>query len=126
MAAGLGPVLNIYGENLAAILGGIRSSYSGRLILVNYYSPTPDPLFTGAISELNRVMALVGSQFDVELADAFTAFQLASSLKGGDPCAANLLVRLTPTVCDIHPSPLGRDVIAASVLLTIGKKTKQK
>lgn len=124
VSVGLGPVLNRYAENLTAILGGLRSTYSGKLILVKYYSPSLDPLSTGAIAALNDVMEQVGSHFDATIADSFAAFQFASALAGGDPCAAGLLIRLSPTVCDIHPSPAGTKVIAASVLLAIVKKSR--
>jgi hypothetical protein len=73
---------------------------------------------------LNQVMTQVGANFGVKVADAFTAFQIASALfpspappHAGDPCAAGLLIRLNSTTCDVHPSPLGRDLIASTVVL---------
>ena len=55
-------------------------------------------------------------------ADGFAAFQLASALYDGDPCKAGLLVRMSETTCDSHPSPAGRDLLAATVALAIKSK----
>jgi len=116
---GLPGVLATYGQNLAQILGGIRANYSGTLVLLKYYPVSTDPLFQLAIQMLNQTMADVGSNFNVKFADGFMAFQLASATSGGDPCAANLLVRIGPSTCDIHPSLAGQTVLAAAVLVAI-------
>jgi lysophospholipase L1-like esterase len=108
-------VLGNFGAQLTQILTGIRREYDGRLVLVTTYSPTADPLSTGAIAAMNLVMAAVGSQFGVRIADGFTAFRVASARFGGDPCQAGLLVRLSVTTCDIHPSALGRSTLADAV-----------
>jgi lysophospholipase L1-like esterase len=110
-------VLQSYAVNLTAILQGIRANYGGTLVLVNNYSPSADPLFIEAVGALDQKMTQVGANFGVKFADAFTTFQIASALFGGDPCAAGLLIRLTPTTCDVHPSPIGRDLLAATVIL---------
>jgi lysophospholipase L1-like esterase len=115
-------VLPAYGNNLAQILTAIRAHYAGTLVLVKYYSPSADPLFLQAVGALNQVMVQVGASFGVKFADGFAAFQLASALFQGDPCAAGLLVRLNATTCDVHPSPQGRDLLAATVLLSMGDK----
>ncbi|MBZ5621350.1 MAG: hypothetical protein LAQ69_21875 [Acidobacteriia bacterium] len=127
----LDPVLQSYAVNLAAILSRIRAEYQGTLILVKYYSPTP--AFDGVAVVLNDVMTQVATQLAmqpnfaaVRFADGFTAFQLASALFNGDACPAGLLIRLpaspsTPP-CDIHPSPLGRDLLAAAVELAMGAR----
>ncbi|MFN0104461.1 MAG: SGNH/GDSL hydrolase family protein [Bryobacteraceae bacterium] len=119
--AGLPAVLNLYGQNLTQILSTLRGSgkYDRTLVLLKYFSPSADPLFLKAIAALNQVMTQVGTQFGVHFADGFAAFYFASIPSGGDPCAAGLLVRLSPTVCDVHPSPKGRDLLAAAVLLTL-------
>jgi lysophospholipase L1-like esterase len=113
-------VLQSYAGNLAAILTAIRANYSGTLVLVKLYSTSADPLYIQAVSAVNSVMMQVGTNFGVKFADAFTAFQIASALYHGDPCAAGLLIRLSATTCDVHPSPLGRDLIAATVILAQG------
>ncbi len=108
-------VLGSYGFQLTQILTGIRQEYRGTLVLMTNYSPTADPLAIGAVAALNGVMVAVGSQFGVQIADGFGAFQAASAPFAGDPCAAGLLVRLSASSCDIHPSTLGRRVLAQTV-----------
>ena len=114
-----------YGRNLFAILGAIRANYHGTLILMKSYTPNTDPLFAQAIMGLNQVMMDVGAFFGAKYADGFAAFQFASAPFGGDPCKAGLLIRLSqpprgPLVCDVHPTPYGRDVLAVTVLAAIG------
>jgi lysophospholipase L1-like esterase len=120
-------VLTTYGDNLAKILTAIRANYQGTLILMTSYAPSADPLFVQAIAALNQVMVAVGTHSGVKFADGFTAFQIASAPFQGDPCKAGLLIRLSPPLtspltCDVHPSPIGRDVLAFTVLLTNGYK----
>ena len=113
-----------YGNNLGIILARIRTEakYTGTVVLVKYFATSTDPLVKQAIGALNQVMAQVGSQFGAKVADAYTAFQIASIPYGGDPCKAGLLVRLSPTTCDVHPTPLGQNVLAATVLIAIFSK----
>jgi lysophospholipase L1-like esterase len=118
LAANSGAVASAYASNLAKILTAIRQVYSGRLILVNIYTPTTDSSFTAAIVAFDTLMAQVGAGFGARIADAFTAFRLASALAAhGDPCAAGLLIRLPSGACDVHPSPAGRDILASTVVL---------
>ena len=121
----LAGVLQAYGQNLFAILTAIRAEYDGTLVLVKYYSPNTDPLFIQAISALNDVMTQIGSMFGARFADPFTAFQVAAAAfpgANGDPCKAGLLLHLTPTTCDVHPSPIGQTLIALSIQAAIGAK----
>ncbi len=117
----LDSVMGSYATNLAEILGRIRAKYKGRLVLLTYYSP--DPSLDSLAVLLNSVMTQVGSLpafAPVRFADGFTAFKTASAFVGGDACKAGLLIRLpagSPTPCDIHPSPIGRDLLAAIVEL---------
>lgn len=113
--AGLPGVLQTYAQNFAQILSAIRTqgNYSGTLILVKYYSPTI--ALIPVAEALNSVMVSVGSKFGARFADGFLAFQLASAPYGGDPCKAGLLITVPNGTCDIHPSPLGRDLLAAAV-----------
>lgn len=116
--------LAAYGQNLGTILTRIRTEakYTGTVVLVNYFATSTDPLVKQAIGALNQVMAQVGSQFGAKVADAYTAFQIASIPYGGDPCKAGLLVRLSPTTCDVHPTPLGQNVLATTVLIAVFSK----
>jgi hypothetical protein len=53
------------------------------------------------------------------VANGFAAFLAASAAAGAPlkPCAAGLLIRLPSATltCDVHPSPLGRDVLARAI-----------
>jgi|ERR1035438_2696813 lysophospholipase L1-like esterase len=117
--------LAVFARNLGAILGAIRANYQGTIIVMKSYAPSADPLFVTAIKALNDAMVTVANtphaNFDVKFADGFTAFQIASAIFGYDPCKAGLLIRLSklfdPLVCDVHPSPLGRDILALTVLV---------
>ncbi len=116
-------VLPNFGMNLTQILTAIRvrAHYTGTLVVMTYYSPRADPVFVQAVSALNQVMYLVGAQFGARFADGFTAFRLASTFFQGDPCKAGLLIRLSATSCDVHPSRLGQSILAGTVVLNIGK-----
>jgi lysophospholipase L1-like esterase len=122
----LGGVLEAYGNNLAEILGGIRAVYSGTLVLVTYYAPSP--ALNTIAQALNSTMTTVAANFkEITIADGYGAFKLASASFGGDPCAAGLLIKLPPntyntSACDIHPSPIGRDLLAATVDLALFMK----
>jgi len=115
-------VLQSYAANLTAILASVRATYNGTVVVVLSYSPNTDPLFIQAIGALDFVMTQVGINFGVKFADEFTAFQIASAPFNGDPCAAGLLIRLTATTCDVHPSPAGRNLLAATVILAAQSK----
>lgn len=112
-------VLGNYANNLAAILGGLRRLYSGKLVLVTYYSPTP--ALNQVAQALNLTMTTVAANFpNITVADTYKPFQIVSAPFGGDPCKAGLLIKLpanpyNTSACDIHPSPLGRDLIAGAV-----------
>jgi lysophospholipase L1-like esterase len=125
----LAPVLQTYGANLAQILTEIRSQYKGTLILMTYYSPQ---IALNSITQaVNSVMTQVAKQLSAQpgfasigIADAYTAFQVASIFSGGDACQAGLLIKLPASPydlspCDIHPSPLGRDILAATLELSL-------
>jgi hypothetical protein len=89
------------------------------LVLLTYYSP--DPTLDGIAQALNGVMTRIGSQFQkITIADGYAAFHAASAAFGGSACQAGLLIKLPPSPynsfpCDIHPSPLGRVLLAATV-----------
>lgn len=121
VGAGLPAVFQGFGQNLAAILAGLRvqAAYKGDLVLVLYYSPSP--AFDQIAVTLNAIMLSVGTQFGTKFADSFTAFQLASAPFGGDACQAGLLVPLSPGTCDIHPSLKGQEILAATVQAAVGK-----
>jgi lysophospholipase L1-like esterase len=119
--AKLPAVLTTYAQNLAYILTSLRAqgNYNGKLILMNLYSPSADPLFLQVVGALDQVMVEVGTPFGAKFADGYGAFRLASALFQNDPCKAGLLIRLGPASCDVHPSPAGRDLLAATVLIAL-------
>ena len=76
---------------------------------------------TGAIALLNAVAAGVATKFDTKLADGFGAFLVASIPKGGDTCAAGLLLPPSPLTppgipCDVHPSETGARLLSQAVI----------
>jgi len=123
--AGLKTTLPVYAGNLAQILTRIRAKYKGSLIMVKYYSPVTE--LNPVTSALNDTMIQVAAQLatqrgfaPVHFAEGYLAFQFASALFNHDACQAGLLIRLpppSPQPCDVHPSPLGRNVLAAAVQL---------
>jgi lysophospholipase L1-like esterase len=121
----LTPVLQLFGANLAQILSRIRALYQGTLIVTKYYSPSPplDSLTVAVNNVITQVVEQLSAQphfAAVHLAEVFTVFQIASAPFNHDACQAGLVIRLPlspppPAPCDIHPTPLGRDLIAATV-----------
>jgi hypothetical protein len=54
------------------------------------------------------------------VADGFAAWAPVAAAKGGgDSCKAGLLIRLSPTTCDVHPTPRGRNLLASAVISTV-------
>ena len=114
-------VLQSFAQNLVQILTALRAqgAFTGTLILMKQYSPSADPLYVQVVGAMDQVMVEVGTPFGAKFADGFGAFQLASALFQSDPCKAGLLIRLSRTACDVHPSPAGRDLLAATVLIAL-------
>ncbi len=117
-ALGLGGVLATMRSNLATIFSEIRSTgYSGLIVAVTYYALNySNPTSAGGALLLNAQMIAAGSTFGVKVASGFNAWAPVASIAGGDSCAAGLLIRTSPTTCDVHPTPLGRDLLAAAVI----------
>ena len=110
-------ILNSFAGNLTTILMKIRAVYSGKLVLVTYYAPTPE--FDSLAQGLNQVIVGVGKPFGVEFADGYNAFRLVASLFGGDACKAGLVYRLPDGTCDVHPTPAGQGLLAGAVELAM-------
>ncbi len=109
-------------SNLRTIFARIRDEggYQGPLVMVNirvfdYRNATPVERAMAA----NRAIASATSAAGERLADIFAAFRLAAEDFNGDTCAAGLLIRLTATTCDFHPSPAGREVYAQTIRAVI-------
>jgi lysophospholipase L1-like esterase len=108
-------VLATYRFNLTTIVRGLRAVYSGPLVLVDYYSPNyQDRRITDAVARLNAIMAETARTYQAGLARTFGVFA-GVGVASRDICAAGLLIRL-PDRCDIHPSPGGRALMAATVI----------
>lgn len=114
----LGTALTTIDGNLQSILDRIRYYYSGRLVLVSYYSTDyTDPTGTAGAQALDGVLAAQATSHGAEVANGFTAFQKIASLAGGKTCSAHLLIALPTGGCDIHPSRLGAGVLAGTVVV---------
>ncbi len=109
-------LLQQIGTNLATILKTLRSHYTGPLVLLTYYAEDyADPTMVAGIQALNQVLSATANTFGATVADGFGAFKLATIQRGGDACAAGLLIALPDGTCNIHPSARGDWILTASV-----------
>ena len=117
IAQGLPGLLDTLSKNLTTIYSALRSAgFHGELVAVTYYSLNyADALGTGVIADLDATVAKVTENFGGRVADGFGEFEQAAAAFGGDSCAAGLLIHLTPTTCDVHPSPTGAALLADAV-----------
>jgi hypothetical protein len=115
--AGLPGLLDTLSRNLDTIYSGLRTAgFNGELVAVTYYSLNyADPVGTGIIEEINMTMAKVTEAFGGMVADGFGKFQQAAAASGGDSCAAGLLIHVTATTCDVHPSQAGAALLAGAL-----------
>ena len=123
--AGLQGVLTTYAANLTTIFSRIRfeAGYTGPIVAVTIYTDDyNDPTTRDPIIKLNAVLASVAAGFHAQVADAFTAFGIASFPANGSACAAGLLIPLPTGGCDIHPSAAGQALIAQTILDLLPKK----
>ena len=122
ITAGLPGVLGTIAANLTTIYGALRhAGYHGTLMAVTYYSLNyADPSATAVTTSLDAVLATVTRAFGGVVADGFGELQRAAARAGGDTCAAGLLIRLSATTCDVHPTPAGARRLADAVVDAIG------
>jgi lysophospholipase L1-like esterase len=115
---GFGGVLAAMQANLNKIFEAIRATgYSGLIVAVTYYALDYHNT-TGAVI-LNNPMVAAATANGALVASGLDAW--AATAAGGSSCTAGLLI-YHPTVdgpCDVHPTPLGRDLLAAKVISTI-------
>jgi len=119
--AGLPGVLGALSANPDTIYGHIRDrdGYRHRLVAVTTYSTDyGDQLLTSVVGAFNAVVADRTLAWGGLVADGFGAFAAASATSDGDACAAGLLIAVAsaPLICDSHPSPAGRDLMARAIL----------
>jgi lysophospholipase L1-like esterase len=114
---GLPGVLTTLASNLTTIYSALRQAgFQGDLVAVTYYSLNyGDPLGTAVVTALDSTLAGVTTAFGGRVADGFGEFQAAAAAFGGNSCTAGLLIHLTPTTCDVHPSPAGAALLADAV-----------
>jgi lysophospholipase L1-like esterase len=113
---GLFGMLAVMQANLNTILGAIRATgYTGLIVAVTYYAL--DYHDTSGTALLNSPMVAAANANGALIASGLDAW--AGTAAGGFSCAAGLLIVTAPGVCDVHPTPLGRDLLAAKVISTI-------
>jgi lysophospholipase L1-like esterase len=103
--------------NLGRILSTLRGDghYDGRIVVVNYYALDYGSPLATASSLMHGVIAGVAAANGATVADAFTAFQKASSGSGGNAVTAGLVL---PN--DVHPSEQGQRLLADTVESALG------
>jgi lysophospholipase L1-like esterase len=112
-------------QNLTAIYTQIRdvAHYDGLLVALTSYSiryPNPPGPGVVAIGLIDKVIAQVTEKFGGKVADGFAAFKAGSAGFGGEACAAGLLIKLPDGLCDLHPSPAGRLLLARAIEQVVG------
>jgi len=119
--AGLPAVLAAVASNIGTILGDLRATgFGGVIVIVNYYSlDYSDPAATGFSQLLNEAIAAPAKAYGAVVADVFTAFGnvAANPAFAGKTCNAGLL-NVDPqdqALCDVHPSQSGQRLIATTI-----------
>jgi lysophospholipase L1-like esterase len=122
LQAGLPGALATVQANLVTIYSGLRAAgYKGEFVAVTYYSTDyTDPVVTGAAQALDGVLSAVTRSYGGKVANGFAAFAAVAAFHGGDSCAAGLLIHLTSTTCDEHPSRAGADLLALALYAAVG------
>jgi lysophospholipase L1-like esterase len=115
--SGLPSLLTTVQNNIITIYASLRAAgFMGDFVAVTYYSTNyADPVVTPAVHALDQVLAGVTQSFGGRVADGFAAFERATAPYGGNTCEAGLLIHLTPTTCDVHPSPAGAALLALTL-----------
>jgi lysophospholipase L1-like esterase len=110
------------GANLDTILAALRNTagYRGEIVLLTYYAVNyRDAAGVGQIEALNAVLSRQGERFGARIASGFAAFDAAAADADGNTCAAGLRIKLPTGGCDAHPSTLGQDLLASTVVAVI-------
>lgn len=126
---GLPGVIGAYSQHLADAFNQMETAYDpansenpdrikGKFIgLTTYVTNYNDQLAVGSIGAINTALRdFIALNNKGRLADGYAAFQTASAPFGGDACAAGLLIVKPDNTCDIHPSQLGRELLAQTVI----------
>jgi lysophospholipase L1-like esterase len=113
---GIVGVLTTMYANLNTILSGIRAAgYKGTIVAVTYYALDYNDV-SGANALAGPMIAAAAANGALVASglEAWRATATAAPFNGSS-CAAGLLIA-TPPTCDVHPTPLGRDLLAGAVL----------
>jgi lysophospholipase L1-like esterase len=118
---GLGGVVAVMQANLNTIFDRIRGTgYTGLIVALTYYAL--DYRDESGAKFLNAPMIAAAKAHGVLVASGLDAWRATANAAGGSSCAAGLLIP-TPedpaSPCDVHPTPLGRDLLAGAVLAQI-------
>ncbi len=119
-ALGLAGVLATMRTNLSTILSQIRGTgYSGLIVALTYYAL--DYNDTSGAMALNSQMVAAAAANGALVASGLEAWRATATASpaNGSSCSAGLLIPTSSTGCDVHPSPLGRDLLATAVVDTI-------
>jgi len=111
-------MLRLLAHNLTTIYTGLRvqAHYHHTVVALTYYTPDySDPIGVAVTRQINATIASTTLAAGGIVADGFNAFKPVALAAGGSSCAAGLLIRLSPSACDIHPSPQGQAVLAAAI-----------
>lgn len=114
---GIAGVFGVMFNNLNTIFANLRATgYTGLIVAVTYYSL--DYSDTSGAKALNTPMVAAATGHGALVASGLDAW--ASTANGGSSCAAGLLIiNLSDGTCDVHPTPLGRDLLAGAVIKAI-------
>jgi len=117
----LGGVFATMQANLDTIFSKIRGAgYTGVIVAVTYYALNyADAAGVGGTLAVNAQMIAAGAGHNVLIASGFDAFAPVAATAAGDSCVAGLLIRLTASTCDVHPTPKGRNLLASAVIKAI-------
>jgi lysophospholipase L1-like esterase len=117
---GIPAVLTTMFANLNTIFSKLRATgYKGLIVAVTYYSL--DYADTSGAVLLNTPMVGAATANGALIASGLEAWRATATASpaNGSSCVAGLLIRTSPTACDVHPTPLGRDLLANAVVQTI-------
>ena len=115
-ANGISAVLANIDANLRFIFGEIRNvaHYHHALVVLTYYALSYDPTTAADTLALNAPISDAATAYGGIVASGFAAFEGPAA--GGSSCAAGLLIVLPRGSCDVHPSPMGRNLLAGAVV----------
>ncbi len=116
------PVFSALSRDVRTILSTIRKKarYRGQVVIVNYYSLNyASSLLTNIIAAGNAALDGAAKPYNVQIANGYGQFQVATTIFGGDPCAAGLLTKLSTGSCGVHATRAGQALLAQAVVYAV-------